>query len=66
MQEAFDALLPAWYREMGAMIFLSSKHPASTLDLLVLNASVDNRREIETLRRELEELNETIKQAIST
>jgi len=31
-----------------------------------LNASVDNRREIETLRRELEELNETMKQAIST
>jgi len=66
MQEAFDALLPAWSRELGAMIFLSSKQPVSALDLLVLNASVDNRREIETLRRELEELNETMKQAIST
>jgi len=66
MQEAFDALIPAWSRDMGAMIFLSSKQPVSALDLLVLNASVDNRREIETLRRELEELNETMKQAIST
>jgi hypothetical protein len=49
MQRAFDELWPAWSTEQGAMIYAEV---LSSLDLLLLTAAVDNRREIETLRRE--------------
>ena len=65
MQEAFDALLSAWFCEMGAMIYLSSKQVVSALDLLVLTAAVDNRREIQFLRKELETQNQDIKHVFS-
>ena len=53
MQEAFDELWPSWSSEQGAMIFAEV---LSALDLLLLTAAVDNRREIEALRGELEGL----------
>ncbi len=53
MQRAFDELWPAWSSEQGAMIYAGL---LSALDLLLLTAAVDNRREIEALRRELREL----------
>ena len=53
MQEAFDELWPSWSSEQGAMIFAEI---LSALDLLLLTAAVDNRREIEALRAELEGL----------
>jgi hypothetical protein len=43
LQEAFDELWPAWANEQAAMIFTEV---LSALDLLVLTAAVDNRREI--------------------
>jgi hypothetical protein len=43
LQEAFDELWPAWANEQAAMIFTEI---LSALDLLVLTATVDNRREI--------------------
>jgi len=49
MQGAFDELWPAWSGEQGAMIYAEV---LSALDLLLLTAAVDNRREIEELRRE--------------
>jgi hypothetical protein len=49
MQRAFDALWPAWSTEQGAMIYAEI---LSSLDVLLLTATVDNRREIEVLRRE--------------
>jgi hypothetical protein len=49
MQRAFDELWPAWSTEQGAMIYAEV---LSSLDLLLLTAAVDNRREIEALRRE--------------
>ena len=49
MQSAFDELWPAWSTEQGAMIYAEV---LSALDLLLLTAAVDNRREIEALRRE--------------
>ena len=49
MQRAFDELWPAWSTEQGAMIYAEV---LSSLDLLLLTAAVDNRREIESLRRE--------------
>ena len=49
MQMAFDELWPAWSTEQGAMIYAEV---LSSLDLLLLTAAVDNRREIEALRRE--------------
>ncbi len=45
---AFDALWPAWADEQGAMI---NSDVVSGLDLLLLTAVVDNRREIEELKR---------------
>ena len=51
MQRAFDELWPSWSSEQGAMIFAEV---LSALDLLLLTAAVDNRREIEALRGELE------------
>ena len=56
MQEGFDALWPTWSSEMGAMIYLTSNQIVSAMDLLILTAVVDNRRLLEELRRELEEL----------
>ena len=52
MQRAFDELWPAWSSEEGAMIYAEVM---SALDLLLLTAAVDNRREIEGLRRANEE-----------
>lgn len=52
MQRAFDELWPAWSGEQGAMIY---SEVMSALDLLLLTAVVDNRREIEGLRRANEE-----------
>ena len=52
MQRAFDELWPAWSSEEGAMIYAEVM---SALDLLLLTAAVDNRREIEELRRANEE-----------
>ena len=49
MQRAFDELWPAWSTEQGAMIYAEV---LSSLNLLLLTAAVDNRREIEALRRE--------------
>jgi hypothetical protein len=49
MQRAFDELWPAWSTEQGAMIYAEV---LSSLDLLLLTAAVDNRREIEALCRE--------------
>jgi hypothetical protein len=49
MQRAFDKLWSAWSTEQGAMIYAEV---LSSLDLLLLTATVDNRREIEGLRRE--------------
>ena len=49
MQRAFDELWPAWSTEQGEMIYTEV---LSSLDLLLLTAVVDNRREIEALRRE--------------
>jgi hypothetical protein len=54
MQAAFESLWEAWSREMGAMIH---SEVLSTLDLLLLTAALDNRRQLEELRRRLEELN---------
>ena len=53
MQEAFDALWPNWSSEMAAMIY---SEVLSVMDLLLLTAAVDNRREIKELRRDLEGL----------
>ena len=53
MQRAFDELWPSWSSEQGAMVFAEV---LSALDLLLLTAAVDNRREIEALRGELEGL----------
>jgi hypothetical protein len=64
MQRAFDELWPTWAGEQGAMIY---SEVLSALDLLLLTAAVDNRREIEGLRREsrearrlIEELSEAV------
>ncbi len=53
MQRAFDEFWPSWSSEQGAMIFTEG---LSALDLLLLTAAVDNRRDIEALRGELEGL----------
>ena len=53
LQRAFDELWPSWSSEQGAMIYAEV---LSALDLLLLTAAVDNRREIEVLRAELEGL----------
>ncbi len=51
LQEAFDELWPTWANEMAAMIFTEV---LSALDLLVLTATVDNRREIMKLKQTLD------------
>ena len=57
MQRAFDELWPAWSTEQGEMIYTEV---LSSLDLLLLTAVVDNRREIEALRRENAEVRKII------
>ena len=57
MQEAFDELWPAWAEEQGAMIYAEI---FSALDLLLLTAAVDNRREIERIRKENREARQLI------
>jgi hypothetical protein len=59
MQMAFDELWPVWSSEQGAMIYAEVM---SALDLLLLTAAVDNRREIEELRREVEGARRLIKE----
>ena len=59
MQGAFDELWPAWAWERGAMIYAEV---LSALDLLLLTAAVDNRREIEGLRRENREARRLIEE----
>ena len=51
LQEAFDELWPTWANEQAAMIFTEV---LSALDLLVLTAAVDNRREIMKLKQTLD------------
>ena len=51
LQEAFDELWPTWANEQAAMIFTEV---LSALDLLVLTATVDNRREIMKLKQTLD------------
>jgi hypothetical protein len=53
MQVAFDDLWPAWSGEQAAMIYADV---LSALDLLLLTAAVDNRREIEELKGLVEEM----------
>ena len=50
MQAAFDELWAVWSSEMGAMIY---SEVLSTLDLLLLTAAADNRREIDEIKRRL-------------
>jgi hypothetical protein len=50
MQAAFDELWEVWSSEMGAMIY---SEVLSTLDLLLLTAAADNRREIDEIKRRL-------------
>jgi len=50
MQAAFDELWATWSSEMGAMIY---SEVLSTLDLLLLTAAADNRREIDEIKRRL-------------
>ncbi len=57
MQGAFDELWPAWSSEQGAMIYAEV---LSALDLILLTAAVDNRREIEELKRANQEARRTI------
>jgi len=53
MQRAFDDLWPTWSGEQAAMIYADV---LSALDLLLLTAAVDNRREIEELKGLVEEM----------
>jgi hypothetical protein len=59
---AFEALIRVWDDESAAAIYqMSSDGVYSALDLLNLQSSVDNRREIIKLREEYEELHEALK-----
>ena len=51
LQEAFDELWPTWANEQAAMIFTEV---LSALDLLVLTATVDNRKEIMKIQQILD------------
>ena len=57
LQKAFEELWPAWSNEQGAMIYADI---LSSLDLLLLTAAVDNRREIEAIKRTLRQMNENM------
>jgi hypothetical protein len=52
LQEAFDQLWPIWSAEMAAMIYAEV---LSALDLTILTATVDNRREIMKIQQRLSE-----------
>jgi hypothetical protein len=53
LQEAFDRVWETWNLEQGAMIYAQV---VSSMDLLNLTGALANRREIDELRRRLEEL----------
>ena len=53
LQEAFDRLWETWNLEQGAMVYAQV---VSSMDLLNLTGAIANRREIEGLRRRLEDL----------
>ena len=50
LQRAFDELWPTWANEQAAMIYAEV---LSALDLLLLTAVTDNRKEIMKIRNEL-------------
>ena len=50
LQRAFDELWPTWANEQAAMIYAEI---LSALDLLLLTAVTDNRREIMKIRNEI-------------
>jgi hypothetical protein len=52
-RDAFDSLVKAWTAEQGAMSY--AKVP-SVLEVMLVTASVDNRKTIEDLQGELREL----------
>jgi hypothetical protein len=52
LQNAFDELFPTWSSEMAAMIYAEV---LSALDLILLTAAIDNRREIMKLREQMEQ-----------
>ena len=51
LQDAFDEFFPTWSSEMAAMIYADV---LSALDLILLTAAIDNRREIMKLREKVE------------
>jgi len=59
LQKAFDELWPTWAGEQAAMIY---SEVLSALDLLLLTAAVDNRRQIEELRAANEEARQLLKE----
>jgi len=59
MQRAFDELWPAWSSEQGAMINAGILSP---LDLLLLTAAADNRKEIAELRRVVQKISEMVRE----
>lgn len=61
MQRAFDGLWAAWSSEQGAMIH---SEVLSAMDLLLLTSAVDNRREIEELRRTAAETRRLVQQLL--
>ena len=52
LQDAFDEFFPTWSSEMAAMIYADV---LSALDLILLTAAIDNRREIMKLRQQIDE-----------
>ena len=62
MKAAFDGLWDAWSSEQGAMIY---SDVLSALDLLTLTATVDNRREIESLRALNQETRQLLEKLIA-
>ena len=56
LQEAFDELWPTWSSEMAAMIYAEI---LSVMDLLLLTATMANRKEIMKLRMRIMKFEET-------
>jgi len=54
LQQAFDEFWPTWSSEMAAMIYAEV---LSALDLILLTAVIDNRREIMKLREKIDREN---------
>ena len=52
LQHAFDEFFPTWSSEMAAMIYADV---LSALDLILLTAAIDNRREIMKLKKQMDE-----------